>query len=163
MHKLELISEYVGRTVAWLVSAMVAITFLVVVLRYAFNYGRIDLQELTLYLHAIVLMLGMSYTMRCDQHVRVDILYQRFSPSRCAYTNLVGNIVFLIPVCVALLIISWDYVAISWKVMERSAETGGLPFLFLIKSLTPAMAILLIIQAIADSAARISVIRKYRI
>lgn len=159
MHRLELISEWIGRTVSWLILVMALTMFSIVVLRYVFHYGRIDLQEIPLYLHAIVLMLCMGYTMQHNQHVRVDILYQQFSTGRRALVNLIGNIVFLIPLCIIILITSWNYVVVSWKVMERSAETGGLPFVFIIKSLTPAMAILLLIQAIADSLNKLSILR----
>lgn len=136
---------------SWLMVAMVLITFAVVILRYVFDYGRVDLQELTTYLHAIILTLCMGYTMKHDEHVRVDIFYQGFDERRRRLINLAGHWLFLIPVCLTILFTNWDYALISWQVLERSVETGGLPFVFVIKSLPLAMAVLLIIHGISDS------------
>jgi len=72
---IDTLNEYVGRCVAWLVLAMVLVTFLVVVLRYGFNFGRIAMQEISTYLHAFVFMLAGAYTLKHNEHVRVDIFY----------------------------------------------------------------------------------------
>ncbi len=151
LRHLKQINERLGRAVSRLMVAMVFATFAVVVLRYVFNYGRVDIQEVTTYLHVIILTLCMGYTMKHDEHVRVDIFYQGFGERRRTWINLVGHWLFLIPVCLAILIASWDYAFISWQVLEKSAETGGLPFVFVIKSLPLAMALLLIIHGISDS------------
>ena len=146
--KINTIGFLLGRYIPWLMFPMALTTFVVVVMRYVFNYGRVDIQEIIIYLHAIIIMLCMSYTMKSDQHVRVDIFYQRFSDKNVALVNLIGNILFLIPVCITIIITSWDYTIISWRIMEKSSESDGLPLLFIIKSLTPIMAILLLIQSI---------------
>ena len=122
----------------------------VVVLRYGFNIGIIALQELVSYLHAIVFMLGTAYTLQQDGHVRVDIFYRNFSPRAKAWVNSLGGIVFLLPLCGYFLVSSWDFVAQSWAIKESSPEPGGLPAVFLLKSLIPAMALLLSLQAVAE-------------
>lgn len=159
MQQLEKFNEWIGRTVAWLAAAAVALTFLVVALRYAFEYGRIDLQEAAVYLHAIVLMLCMSYTMKHDEHVRVDIFYQDFGERRRAWINLAGHLIFLLPVCGVILFTGWDYAANSWKILEKSPETGGLPLVFVLKSLPPVMAVLLLVQGTADGVRKLSLLR----
>lgn len=144
------ISSIVGRCVAWLTLAMMLLTCLIVVLRYGFDIGSIALQESVLYLHAMVFMLGAAYTFKDDEHVRVDVFYRDFSPRKKAFTNVFGGLVFLLPFCAYTAYMSIDYVQASWAVMEVSAEPGGLPFVYLLKTLIPIMMAMLIIQGIAD-------------
>lgn len=145
----EKINECIGRALSWLVPVMVALAFAVVVLRYGFQYGRVDLQESILYLHAAIVALCMGYTLARDAHVRVDIFYNRMSQRMRAAVNLAGDVLFLLPTCGAILYSSWDYTAISWQFMERSPEPAGLPGVFLLKTLIPLMAALLAVQAAA--------------
>lgn len=143
------INECIGRVLSWLVPVMVALAFAVVVLRYGFQYGRVDLQESILYLHTAIVALCMGYTLARDEHVRVDIFYSRMSERARAAVNLAGDVLFLLPTCGAILYSSWDYTAISWRFMERSPEPAGLPGVFLLKTLIPLMAALLAVQALA--------------
>jgi TRAP-type mannitol/chloroaromatic compound transport system permease small subunit len=128
---------------------MVLVTFAVVVLRYAFNTGWIAMQESITYLHATVFMLGAAYTFKHDGHVRVDIFYQKFGDKGRAWVNLVGTILLLYPLMIFILWVSWDYVAESWKVMEGSREAGGLPGVFLLKSLLLLMPVAMMMQGLA--------------
>jgi len=143
------ISECSGRIVAWFSLAMVVITFTVVVLRYGFNLGWIAMQESVLYLHASLLMLGSAYTLRHDAHVRVDVLYAHLDERGRAWVDFIGSLLFLLPVCGFIFWISLDYVLASWRVWERSAQAGGLPGVFLIKTLIPVTALALLLQGLA--------------
>ncbi len=147
---LDRFTELTGRTVAWLTAAMAVLTVLVVVLRYAFGEGAIALQESITYLHGIVLMLGMAYALKHDAHVRVDLIYSRLSPRGQSLVNLLGHCLFLIPVAATLLWSSLPYVRASWRILEGSSEVGGLPAVFLLKTLIPIMAALLLLQALAE-------------
>jgi len=147
---IDTLSEWTGRLIAWLTLAMVLVTCAVVVLRYAFNLGWIALQETITYLHTLVFMLGAAYTLRHDGHVRVDIFYRRLTPRGQAWVDLLGAVLLLLPVCVFILWISWEYVAASWSLHEGSRDAGGLPLVFLLKSVIPAMALLLLLQGIAQ-------------
>ncbi|MGB1922754.1 MAG: TRAP transporter small permease subunit, partial [Alcanivorax sp.] len=104
----------VGRSSAWLALLLVLGMVLVVVLRYGFGIGNIALQESLTYLHGSLFMLGIAYTLAEDEHVRVDVLYQRFSPRGRAWVNVLGTLFLLLPVCGALFWLSLDYVASSW-------------------------------------------------
>ena len=139
----------IGRAVAWLIPLMVAVAFAVVVLRYGFQYGRVDLQESITYLHAAVITLCMGYTLARDAHVRVDIFYNRMTPRARLVVNFAGDALLLLPTGAAILYHSWDYVTISWQVLEGSPEISGLPGVFLLKTLIPLMALALIAQALA--------------
>lgn len=143
---LEVINEWVGRGVAWLTLLMVMITFSVVVLRYGFNLGSIAMQESILYLHALNFMLGAAFTLKHDAHVRVDIFYQKMGPLGRAWVDLLGTLLLLLPVCGFIFWSSWDYVTMSWEVREASGEAGGLPFVYLLKSILLLMPSLLILQ-----------------
>ncbi|QMU62764.1 MAG: TRAP transporter small permease subunit [Gammaproteobacteria bacterium] len=128
---------------------MVFITFLVVVLRYGFNFGRISLQESTTYLHAFVFMLAGAYTLKYNEHVRVDIFYQDMSTRNKAKVDLFGTLFLLLPFAGFILWVSFDYVMNSWKLLESSREAGGLPFVYILKTFIPLMAVLLFLQAIS--------------
>ena len=142
-------AEKTGRLIAWLTVAIVLVTFTVVVLRYLFNTGSIALQESITYLHATLFMLGAAWTLKQDGHVRVDIFYSKQSPRRRAWTDLLGTLLLLFPVCGFILFSSLDYVAASWSVQEGSQEAGGLDAVFLLKTAIPVMAVLLMLQGCA--------------
>lgn len=138
-----------GRLASWLTLGMVSTTMMVVLLRYALGIGWIALQELVVYLFAAVIMLGIADTLRGDGHVRIDVFYRAWSPRRRAWVDLLGGLLFLLPVSAFLGWASWDYAASSWSVLEGSRAAGGLPGLFLIKSLIPLAAALTFLQGLA--------------
>lgn len=151
--RLDRLAETTGQASAWLTLLLVLVTFTVVVLRYVFQFGSIAMQESILYLHASVFMLGAAYTLRKDGHVRVDIFYRGFSAKHQALVNLLGSLFLLLPVCSFLLWASWGYVANAWSIHEGSGETGGLPYVYLLKTLIPLAAFLLILQGISQALA----------
>ncbi|MCU0975930.1 MAG: TRAP transporter small permease subunit [Steroidobacteraceae bacterium] len=148
---LDAIADVTGRAVAWLTLAMVLAAIAVVALRYGFGVGLIWLQESVTWMHAAVFMLGAAWTLRQDGHVRVDIFYRRMSPRRQALVDLAGTVFLLLPTCAYLLFESLPYVASSWRVLERSREAGGMPALYLLKTVIPVMAGLLILQGLAEA------------
>jgi len=147
--QLEQLIDRMGQLTAWLVSAMVLITTFVVLLRYLFDMGWIALQESVSYLHSIVFLLGASYTLKYNEHVRVDIFYERLSETGKAWVDLAGHLFILMPVMVFVFWVSWPYVMDSWQVSESSREAGGLPGVYLLKSLILLMAMLLMVQGVA--------------
>ncbi len=144
-------TERSGRLLGWLALGMALLTAVIVLLRYGFDLGSIATQEAVVYLHGCLFMLGAAYTLKHDAHVRVDIFYRRFTPRTRAWINALGGILFLLPLCVFIFGISWHYVAESWSIRESSPEPGGLPAVFLLKTLLPAMAINLFLQGLAET------------
>jgi len=130
---------------------MVLLTFAVVAARYLFHAGSIATQELVMYLHGSVFMLGIAYTLKEKGHVRVDVLYENFSEKTKAIVEIFGTILFLIPISLVILLVSIDYVQFAWNVREASADPGGLQGVFLLKTLIPIMAILLGLQGLSES------------
>jgi TRAP-type mannitol/chloroaromatic compound transport system permease small subunit len=149
--RIDAILRQIGEWAAWLSLGMVLVTFAVVVLRYAFDIGSIALQESVTYMHAVLFMLGIAYTLGRNGHVRVDILYERLSRRGRARVDLIGTLLLLIPVCVLISWLGWAYVAESWRVQEASRETGGLPAVYLLKSLILIMPILLLAQGLSNA------------
>jgi len=152
------ITELTGKLISWFTLFMVLLTFTIVVLRYGFNLGWVAMQESVLYFHGLTFMLGAAYTLKDGGHVRVDIFYQKFSHRGKALVNLLGAIFLLLPVCIFIFYISFDYVAIAWKIMEKSPEAGGLPLVYLSKSFILLFSISLSLQGIAEICRNLSIL-----
>ncbi len=157
----EAISEWTGRAVAWLTLAMVIVTFAVVVLR-RLDIGWIAMQETVTWMHGIVFMLGMAYALKHEAHVRVDVFYRDWTPTRRAIVDLIGTLLLLLPLAGFILWSSWDYVADAWAIRERSREAGGLPGLYLLKTVIPVTAVLLLVQGAAIVSRAATVLRGSR-
>ena len=124
-----------GNTLAVLVLLMIGLSFSSVITHLVFNRVYISVQELIIYLHSIVFMLGIVYTFHHDKHVRIDIFYQNYNIKRKNRVNLVGSVVLLVPFFIFITYASYGYVYSSWSKLEGSAESGGLPLVFILKSL----------------------------
>jgi len=146
---IDALNRSIGRTTAWLAAVMIVVQFAIVLLRYVFGIGVLVLQESLTYMFSMLFMLGAGYTLLQDGHVRVDIFYRTAKVKSNALVDFLGSVFFLIPCCGLILIISQPYVAASWAVLEGSKETSGIPGVFLLKSLIPVFAILLLLQGLA--------------
>jgi TRAP-type mannitol/chloroaromatic compound transport system permease small subunit len=136
---IESLNERLGRLAAWLLGAVIVTVFSVVVLRYGFGWGRVWLQETYTWLNAAAVLLGAAYTLKHDAHVRIDLLYERWGRRGRALADLLGAALLLLPFTIL-------YVGRSWQILERSREAGGLPGVFLLKTLIPLAAVLLLLQ-----------------
>ncbi|MCU0758539.1 MAG: TRAP transporter small permease subunit [Steroidobacteraceae bacterium] len=143
--------ERIGRAAGWLTLAMVLATLVVVVARHGLDRGWLWLQESITWMHAVVFMLGASWALREGDHVRVDILYRKLPPRGQALVDLAGTLLLLLPLC---LFVAWDsrsYVLQSWAVREASREAGGMPALFLLKTMIPLGMLLLVLQGLSEA------------
>lgn len=160
--RLEAVSRIVGRAASWLTLAMVVVTLVIVVLRYAFDLGYIWLQESLTWMHAVVFMLGAAYTLAEDAHVRVDVFYRDMSERRRACVNALGVVLFLFPLCVFFIVESLDYVGRSWSIREVSRNVGGLPYpaVPLLKSVLLVMPVAVAVQGLALLSKSVAVLRR---
>ena len=149
LRAIDAVNETAGRLAGVLAVVLVALVFGLVLARYALSIGSVAAQEAMLWLHAAIFLLGLGYTLRHDGHVRVDVFSQRWSPRARARVTLVATLALLLPFCVFMLAMSWDYVAASWSAGEGSRDPGGLPGWYLLKSLLPLSAALLLLQGVA--------------
>ncbi|GAB2789615.1 TRAP transporter small permease subunit [Halomonas shantousis] len=147
---IDAVTEWLGKTLAWLTIVMMLIQFLIVVLRYIFSFNSVPMQESVMYMHAVLFLLAASYTFKHDGHVRVDIFYRRLSPRTQAWVDLLGILLLLIPFMSFVIASSLGYVGKSWAILEGSPDSGGIPAVFLLKTLIPAFAVLMIVQGIAE-------------
>jgi len=147
--RLDAINRHTGRVIRWLALFMVLVQFAIVLLRYVYGMSWIALDESVLYMHATLLMLGAGYTLLVDDHVRVDIFQAKAGPVGKAVIDLFGHAVLLIPTMLALLYWSWPSVRNAWAISEGAISVGGIPAVFLLKSLIPAFCVLLIVQSVA--------------
>lgn len=146
---LDRFSRGIGAAVRWFVLAMVLIQFAIVLGRYVFGYNSIAAQESVLYLHSALFMLGAGYTLLVDGHVRVDIFYSSASENTRARIDLFGHMFLLMPSMIALIYWSWPMVVASWRILEGPLSVGGLPAVFLLKSMVPAFCGLVLLQSAA--------------
>lgn len=147
---IDAVSSAVGKLVSWLTLVMVLLTTFLVIARYGFSWNSIAMQELVLYMHASIFLLGAAWALQTDGHVRVDVLYRGFSARKKAIVNIIGTIFFLFPFFILILYFSWGYMMKSWTVHEGSTQAGGLPYVYILKSFMPTFAILMLIQGVAE-------------
>lgn len=143
--------EKYGAGLGWVTLTMVLLSFLTVITRNVFNVVWIPVQELAIYCHATALMLGMVYAWHHDKHVRVDVFYQNYSHQRKQRVNFWGTWLLLIPMMGFVVWSCFQYVIDAWLRMEGSGETGGLPLMFLFKSLLLMMPISLLGYVLVDA------------
>jgi TRAP-type mannitol/chloroaromatic compound transport system permease small subunit len=157
--RIDRLNSAIGRAAAWLCLFMVLVQFAVVVMRYLLGVGSIWLSESILYAHAGLFMLAAAWTLKEEGHVRVDVFYADAAPRTRALIDLLGALLLLLPFALAIVWISLPYVARSWAILERSRETSGLPFVYLLKTLIPLFAALLALQGVAQAIRAFSALR----
>jgi TRAP-type mannitol/chloroaromatic compound transport system permease small subunit len=163
---IDAVSEYSGRAVRWLVAVMVLVGAFNAVARYVGRWTGVNLSsnayiELQWYLFSLVFLLGVSYALKHDAHVRVDVLYGRLGARGRAWIDLLGTVLFLIPFSLFMLVLSWPSVAASWRVREVSPDPGGLAR-YPIKAVVLVAFVLLILQGVAEAIRRVRVLRGAR-
>ena len=146
--KIDRITAAIGKLSAILLLLLLLNVFYDVIMRYLFNDVSIGMQELEWHLYATLFLLGISYTLSQNGHVRVDVIYNQLSPGRQAMIDIGGTLLLLIPFA---LLISWygvGFVADSYQLGEGSGDPGGLPYRWVIKAMIPLSFLLLILSSI---------------
>ena len=158
--RIERFSELIGRGLSWLVLALVLLVGYDVMMRYFFRSGSIAIQELEWHLFSLIFLLGAAYTLKHDDHVRLDLFYRsRFmSDYRRAWVNLLCSLLFLIPFCILIIKSSWPFVFQAYQFAEGSPDPGGLPYRWVLKAAIPLGYFLLIIQGLSECLKNLSFI-----
>jgi len=131
---IDAINEAIGRFLGWVLLALILVQAVLVVGAAVFAFGSIWLQEARLYLNALIFLAGAGYTLKYEEHVRVDPFYRDAGPRTKAWVDFVGALVFLFPVLFLLWWVGVPYVVDSWAIREGSTETGGIPFVYGLKT-----------------------------
>lgn len=148
---IERLNRALGRVAAYCALAMMLAQIFSVVARYVFSFGIISVQELVIYGHALIFLLGAAFVLQENGHVRVDVFYGMLSARSRRIIDLIGLLLFVLPVAVLVLWYSWPYVMRSWSTFEGSRQAGGLPAIFLLKSAILLFALSLALQAIVTA------------
>lgn len=143
------LNETVGRGVAWLTTALVLVISFDVAARYLFNTSSAGVVELEWHLFSFIFLLGAAYALKHDRHVRVDVFYQNFTARQQAWVNLIGTLLFLLPLCYVALVESWQFTLNAWSMREGSPDPGGLPARYIVKAAIPLGFLLLTLQALS--------------
>jgi len=146
---IDALNEKVGYYTSWLTAVLVLVVCYDVFTRYLLKRSSIAVQELEWHLFAFIFLMGAAYTLKHDRHVRVDVLYMRFSPKIQAWINLIGSLLFLIPFSVLAIISSKKFVVSSFLIKETSPDPGGLPGRFVLKFCIPLAFFLILLQGLA--------------
>ncbi len=148
-----------GRILAVVFLLMALNVFYDVIMRYFFHNSAVAMQELEWHLFSIVILLGVSVSLIDEAHVRVDFLYDKFSPRAKAWINIIGTVFFLLPLASLVLFGSLDFVRDSYNIKEISENPGGLPYRYLIKGMIPFAFSLLIFTAFGYTVQNINILR----
>jgi TRAP-type mannitol/chloroaromatic compound transport system permease small subunit len=142
-------TDLVGRATSWLALILALVMGANVLLRYGFSIGRIWAQELEWHLMVPIVLFGMTYAMRHGEHVRVDVLYARFSPRA---KDAIEILAALLAMAFAVIVIwlSIHYVGQAWDANEGSPNPGGIDHRYIVKSLIPIGFALLFVQSVSQ-------------
>ena len=140
------IIDVLGNFCSLLMILMIINVFYDVIMRYFFNDVSIGMQELEWHLFAGMFMFGIAYTFKEDGHVRVDIFYDTMSAKNKALVNIFGSLVLALPITLFILYYSWDYTFEAYQMGEGSADPGGLPHRWIVRSVIPLSSIFLILS-----------------
>ncbi len=151
-------SQFTGKLVSWLTLLMILFSVANIMASWLFSISWIWLRESVTWLHGINFLLAVAYTLNRQGHVRVDIFYAKMSRKQQALVDLIGTLVLLLPMCVFIAWASWPAFFLSYKLNQGSSEAGGLPALYLLKSLLLLMPALLSLEAINQCIKSVSII-----
>ena len=152
------LNELIGRGVSWLGLAAVLICAAAATARYALNVGSNAWLEIQWYLNAAVFLLVAAYTLRRQEHVRIDAIFGHLSPRTQAWIDILGGIFMLLPAVVIIGWYSWPSLANSWAIQEYSSDPGGL-IRWPVRLLIPVSFALLALQGVSEIIKRIGFLK----
>ncbi|KPQ07265.1 MAG: TRAP-type mannitol/chloroaromatic compound transport system, small permease component [Rhodobacteraceae bacterium HLUCCA12] len=149
MRAINLTNRVIGNVFVWLSVGIVLVCFWVVIERYVFGITRLWMQDLYPWMNGVMFTAVAGYALYRNDHVRVDIFYRPASTRTKAWMDLVGVLAFLLPFAAVVWIYSFVFVSRSWGLHEGSANPGGMPGLFILKSFILVFAVSIALQGIA--------------
>lgn len=152
VNRLDNLAEITGRATAWLVLGLTLLVCYDVLMRYAFQSGSVALQELEWHLFALIFLFGAAYTLKHDDHVRVDVFSNsRFvSNKQRAWIEIIGSVFFLMPFCALIIFSGYPFFENAFLYKEGSPDPGGLPYRFILKGAMLVAFALLFLQGLAE-------------
>jgi TRAP-type mannitol/chloroaromatic compound transport system permease small subunit len=155
---IDAINVVFGRIASWLVLLACAVSAANAASRYALDLSSNAWLELQWYMFAGMVMLGAPFVLNANGHVRVDVFYGRSSPRRQVWIDLTGLALFVLPVMIALMVMSWPFFVESYQGNEVSGNAGGL-VRWPVKLVIPVGFALMVLQSVAEVIKRIAYLR----
>lgn len=143
------LNALIGHIFSWLSLGIVVVCFTVVVQRYIFATSYVWMQDLYIWLNGAMFTAVAGFALMRNDHVRVDIFYRPAKEKTKAVVDLVGSVLFLLPFCAVVYIYSMPFVTRAWSYTEASANVGGMPGLYILKSFIIGFVVLLALQGVA--------------
>ncbi len=153
------LTDNIANGLLYILIALILLVFSTVFFRYVFNMSYIIVQEIIMYLHALIFMFGISYALKENSHVKIDVLYNTLNKRTQRVISIAGLVSFILPTALFIIYISIDMVTQSWMILEGSSEAGGLNLVFILKSLIPISGVLIFLQGISELIKHIRVSR----
>lgn len=153
------LTDNIASGLLYILIALILLVFSTVFFRYVFNMSYIIIQEIIMYLHALIFMFGISYALKENSHVKIDVLYNTLNKKAQRVISIAGLVSFILPTALFIIYISIDMVTQSWMILEGSSEAGGLNLVFILKSLIPISGVLIFLQGISELIKHIRVSR----
>ena len=153
------LTDNIANGLLYILIALILLVFSTVFFRYVFNMSYIIVQEIIMYLHALIFMFGISYALKENSHVKIDVLYNTLNKRTQRVISIAGLVSFILPTALFIIYISIDMVTQSWMMLEGSSEAGGLNLVFILKSLIPISGGLIFLQGISELIKHIRVSR----
>jgi len=155
---IDAITERIGKLVMWLILAAVVISAGNAIMRKAFDIGSNAYLEIQWYLFSAVFMLGSGYVFLRNAHVRIDFISGKLSKRTNAIIDALGMVVFVIPLCLILISLSWPVFERAWVSGEMSQNAGGL-IRWPVQLLIPLGFSLLLVQSVSELIKRVAFVR----
>jgi len=153
------LTDNIANGLLYILIVLIVLVFSTVFFRYVFNMSYIIIQEIIMYLHALIFMFGISYALKENSHVKIDVLYNSLNKRTQRVISIAGLVSFILPTALFIIYISIDMVTQSWMILEGSSEAGGLNLVFILKSLIPISGVLIFLQGISELIKHIRVTR----
>ncbi len=155
---IDALNERVGKAVIWLVLLMTILSAGNAVMRYTINYSSNGLLEIQWYLFAVIFLFSAGYTLLRNEHVRIDVVAGKFSPRGQAWIDIIGTLLFLMPMAVLIMYLSWPIFMNAWDSGEMSSNPGGL-IRWPARLMIPVGFLLLVLQGLSELIKRIAFLR----
>ena len=152
------LNERVGRSMIWLVLIVVVISAGNAVFRFTFNLSSNALLEIQWYLFSAIFLLSAGYVLKRNEHIRIDVLFGRYTERTQNWIDVFGFLVFLLPMGILIGYLSWPVFTLAWTSGEMSSNPGGL-IRWPVRLMMPAGFALLVLQGLSELIKRIAFLK----
>jgi len=159
MKPIDNLTDFFGKISSYLVLILSILVVWDALSRYLFHAGSVALQELEWHIFDVIFLMGLSWALKADEHVRVDIFYSRFSPKTKALVNLISMLFLILPFSAMVVYTSSNFIYLSYLQNEISSDPGGLKYRYVIKGFIAFGFVLLALQSLSEAYKNFKILR----